>query len=550
VKPNFNQAFFDIGAIMEFLSCAFKRIGAFSICLTGCLIALPAQAALCEQADVVVYGGTPGGVTAATQAARLKKDVILLEPTMHIGGMMANGLSKADVSPRTGVYGGLAAAFFRRMKAHYNQTDPVRGYYEPKFAESSFNLMLKTAGVKSVLGQRILATTRSGRTIKSIRMTSGDTYCANIFIDASYEGDLMARSGVSTILGRESRARYGETAAGVQKLERPTPGSNNTPVNVDPYVIPGDPKSGLLPGVSNIGQQPIGASDKTLMAFNYRLCLTKTEGNRVPFTEPSDYNPLRYETTARFLIAAQKAGINISPAHFVGGGDTVVGKYDMNSHQFFSSNVWHIGYKYVTSNEAGREEIRSDVRSHILGLLWFAQTDPRVPAQVRAYTAQFGFCADEFRDNGNFPRQIYVRQARRLIGQYVLTQNDLEKKKKFPDAIGLGYYPMDQHGMIRTVVGGYIADEVRDSITVGPYEIPYRSMLPKAKEITNLIVPVALSTSHVAYTSVRVEPTYMVLGQAAGAAAALASNGDANSVNITQLRKTLSDADQVMELNR
>lgn len=515
-------------------------------CATG-FFAAPVHAASCNQADIVVYGGTPAGVTAAVQAARLKKKVILLEPTAHIGGMMANGLTKADVSPREGLYGGLAAAFFRRAKLEYGQTDPVRIYYESKFAETVLNSMLRSVGVKAYPKERIITLKRSGRVIKSVRMTSGDEFCADVFIDASYEGDLMAKSGVSTILGRESRSKYGESAAGVQKLELPSPGKDNRPVKVDPYVIPGDSRSGLLQGISNIGQQPIGSADRNLMAFNYRLCLTRQRSKLVPFTKPGDYNPMRYEATARFLAAARDVGLNISPLHFIGGGETVNGEFDMNSHPFFSSDVWHIGYAYVTATETGREKIRRDVRSHILGLLWFAQTDPRVPAHVRAYTATFGLCANEFTDNGNFPRQIYVRQSRRLIGQYVLTQNDLEKKTKFSDSIGVGYYSMDEHGMVRTVMNGYVADESRTSIAVGPYEIPYRSMLPKATQTINLLVPVALSTSHVAYTSVRVEPTYMVLGQAAGAAAALASKGNVDAVNVEKLRNTLKDADQVVD---
>ena len=200
----------------------------------------------------------------------------------------------------------------------------------------------------------------------------------------------------------------------------------------------------------------------------------------------------------------------------------------------------------MKGTEAKRDQIRTLVRNHILGLMWFGQTDPRVPANVREYTSRFGLCADEFIDNGNFPRQIYVRQSRRLVGQYVLTQNDLQKKTKFSDSIGLGYYPMDEHGMIRTVKDGYIADESRESIGTGPYQIPYRAMLPKKSQVSNLLVPVALSTSHAAYTSVRVEPTYMVLGQAAGAAAALASFGDVSGVNIAKLRKTLAAAGQIM----
>lgn len=512
-----------------------------------CIGANPAHA-LCTRSDVLVYGGTPGGIMAAIQAARLKKKVVLLEPTDHIGGMMSNGLNKTDASPRKNVYGGLAANFLNQARNHYKSSDPIRIYFESRWAEATFKGALSRAGVTVFYKSRILKLERSGKTIKRAIMKSGSDYCANVFIDASYEGDLMAKSGASTIVGRESRSKYGESAAGVSAIDYPvvTAGERQVEIKVDPYVEKGNPRSGLLPGVIGVGQQPIGSADKSLMAFNYRFCITDT-GAKVSFTRPESYDPLRYETTARFLAAVQQVGLSISASHFVGGGDTVAGKQDVNSTPFFSTNVWHIGYDYVTGTEAKRDKIRDLVRNHILGLMWFAMTDPRVPAHVRNYTSKFGLCADEFTDNGNFPRQMYVRQARRLVGQFVLTQNNLENKTTFPDAIGLGFYPMDEHGMIRTVKGGYIADESRKSISTGPYQIPYRAMLPKATQVTNLLVPVAISASHVAYTSVRVEPTYMVLGQAAGAAAALASNGDVSGVNISKLRETLAAAGQIMK---
>lgn len=369
--------------------------------------------ALCNSSGVLVYGGTPGGIMAAIQAARLGKKVTLLEPTAHVGGMMANGLTKTDASPRKNVYGGLAAAFLTQARNHYRTADTVRIYFESHWAERTFKMGLSRAGVDVRYRQRIVSLVRSGRLIRRVNMTSGEQYCADIFIDASYEGDLMAKSGVSTIIGRESSSKYGESAAGAQRINYPTVGPNNIEVKVDPYVRPGDPRSGLLPGIIDIGQQPIGSADKSLMAFNYRFCITRT-GPKVPFSKPLNYDPLRYEMTARFLSAAQKAGVSISPTHFTGGGVTVNGQQDVNSTPYFSTNVWHIGYSYVTGNEAKRNAIRALVRDHILGLMWFATTDPRVPAQVREYTAEYGLCANEFQDNGNFPRQIYVRQARRL----------------------------------------------------------------------------------------------------------------------------------------
>lgn len=504
-----------------------------------------AAAAVCQRADVVVYGGTPGGITAAIQAARMKKSVILLEPTEHVGGMMSNGLTKTDVSPRKNVYGGIAAEFLAKAKAYYGTPDPIRIYFESKWAESTFNTMLASAKVKVAFQQRILKTAKVNKALTEITMLSGNTYCGKVFIDASYEGDLMFKASVQTIAGRESRSQYGESAAGVQKLARPFVSGKS--ILVDPYVIPGNPKSGLLPGVIPVGQKPLGSADTSMMAFNYRLCVTDDANNRIPFSKPATYDPLQFETTARFIAALKPAGISVNQAYFVGNGKTVRGKQDVNSTPFFSTNVWHIGYQYTTGTEAKRNQIRDFVRSHIEGFLWFGQTDPRVPQYVRDYTSRFGYCADEFTDNGGFPRQMYVRQARRLIGQFVLTQKNLMQKTTFADTIGLGFYPMDEHGMIRTVLSGYIADESRDGIGVGPYEIPYRAMLPKAAQVTNLIVPVAISSSHAAFTSVRVEPTFMVLGQAAGAAAALAPAGNVSKVNVSDLRKKLSAAGQILK---
>lgn len=516
-----------------------------SLVFSGFLLGASTAYGACDRADVVVYGATPGGIAAAIQAGRMKKTVILLDPTAHVGGMMSNGLTKTDASPRQNVYGGITAEFLHRAQKRYKITDNVRIYFESKWAESTFNKLLVAANVKIELKQRVLKTTRTNKVIKEIGMTSGRSFCGSVFIDASYEGDLMQKAAVETIVGRESRAKYGESAAGVQKLARPLVGDRQ--ILVSPYVVPGDHNSGLLPGVINVGQKIFGSADDSLMAFNYRLCVTQNAANRIPFTKPADYDPLRYETTARFLAALQQAQIGISPAHFIGAGNTVEGKYDVNSTRYFSTNVWHIGYDYSTGTEAKRNQIREMVRNHIEGLLWFAQSDQRVPEAVRQYTASFGYCADEFTDNGGFPRQMYVRQARRLIGQFILTQKDLTNKTSFNDTIGLGYYPMDEHGMIRTVVAGFIADETRDGIGVGPYEIPYRAMLPKKTQVTNLIVPVAISSSHAAFTSVRVEPTFMVLGQAAGAAAALAPNGNVNNVNIVKLRSTLKADGQILK---
>jgi len=512
--------------------------------LLACLFVRPALAVECTTGDVVVYGGTPAGIAAAIQAGRQKKKVILLEPTQHIGGMMTSGLNKTDASPRLGVYGGIAQEFLDRAKAHYQTTDPIRIYFESSWAEDTFKRLLAAANVSTVYGQRVLSVVKT-TFIKRISMTSGRSFCGAVFVDASYEGDLMAKSQVSTILGRESKAQYKEADAGAQPLVKPTL-DNGHQVTVDPYVQPGVPTSGLIPGIISYKQKPMGSADELLMAFNYRVCITDNAANAVPFSQPAEYDPTQYEGLARFLAQLAQNGEGPSTRYFVGGGTTVAGKYDVNSNRWFSTDVMHLGASYVNGTEAQRDQIRKKIKTYTMGYLWFGQTDPRVPEAVRQETARFGYCADEFKDNGNFPYQLYVRQARRLVGQYVLTENDIVKKTKFADTIGLGYYTMDQHGMLRTVLNGAIADETRPGISAGPYEIPFRAMLPKTTQTKNLLVPVALSTSHVAYTSVRVEPTYMVLGQAAGMAAALAPGGDLTQISIKTLQSKLVAAKQVL----
>jgi hypothetical protein len=525
-----------------------KIVVAILILIAG-FTARAAFAAECTTADIVVYGGTPGGIAAAIQAGRMKKSVILLEPTQHVGGMMSSGLNKTDAAPKQGarmVYGGIAQEFFKRSSQRYNQTGPDGTYFESKWAEATFENLLTAAKVKIVYGQRILSLKKTTY-IKQLTMTSGRNFCGTVFIDASYEGDLMFKARVSTVLGRESRAQYSEKDAGAAPLKKPETG-DGTVATVDPYVVPGDASSGLIPGVINYKQKPVGSADSNLMAFNYRVCVTDNPANQVKFSKPADYDPMQYEGVARFIRSLIDSDRNVSGRYFIGNGDTVLDKYDVNSKPWFSTNVFHLGADYVNGTEAKREQIRQKIRSYTLGFFWFGQTDPRVPKVVRQETARFGYCADEFVDNGNFPYQMYVRQSRRLVGQFVLTENNIVDKTKFNDSIGLGYYAMDQHGMLRTHLNGAVVDDIRQSVASGgPYEIPYRAMLPKANQVKNLLVPIALSTSHVAYTSVRVEPTYMVLGQAAGAAAALAVKGDVGKVNVTALRSNLVAAKAIVD---
>lgn len=505
-------------------------------------------AAPCERADVVVYGATPAGVAAAVQAGRMGRSVVLLEPSAHVGGMMASGLTRTDASPRRGVYGGIVAAFLERAWDTYRFKDPIRVYFESGWAERTLSGMAGDAGARIVLRQRVVGVVRAAdrRFLAELDTASGGRFCGGVFVDASYEGDLMAAAGVRSALGRESAATYGEPDAGVQAPHRPTAGTAE--LRIDPYVTPGDPASGLIWGVTADPGLAVGAGDDAVMAYNYRLCITDVPGNRVPFTRPADYDPARYVGLARSIAALRAAGKSLAPNAFIGIDPMPNGKRDVNSSRLFGTDVWHRGAAYIRADAAGRERIRAEIASYIKGYMWFGANDPQVPAKTRAVTAAFGWCADEFEDNGNFPRQLYVREGRRLLGKRVVTERDLLDKTDFPDSIGLGYGPIDQHGLRRTVEGGLIADDIPlKSRGVGPYEIPYRALLPWRVQAANLIVPVAMAASHVAYSSIRMEPTLMVLGQAAGAAAAMAPGGDLSKVDYHALRRRLVADGQVVD---
>ena len=521
-----------------------------------------AAAAAENPAEVVVYGGTSGGVAAAVQAARMGKSVVLIEPGRHLGGLTSGGLGATDIGNKRAI-GGLAREFYQRIYRHYAQPDAWKGDsfdryrkrsghmvdtdtlwgFEPRVAEAVFRQMLAEAGVPVVLGQRLDLTkgvVRQGTRITALVMESGRVFAGRMFIDATYEGDLMAKAGVRYTVGRESNATYGETLDGVQTKNAK---SHQFEKPVDPYMKPGDSTSGLLPGVHAGGPGHEGAADRRVQAYNFRLCLTDLPENRVPFSKPAHYDPLRYEILLRYVEAGwtNVLGNNVPMPNR---------KTDMNNHGAFSSDDIGMNYDYPDADYGRREQIIAEHRDYQLGLMWTLVNNPRVPATLRGRLSRWGLAKDEFTDSRNWPHQLYVREARRMVGPYVMTEHNCRGRRVAEDPVGLAAYTMDSHNVQRYVdAEGHVRNE--GDVEVGgfpPYPISYRAIVPKAAECTNLLVPVCLSASHIAFGSIRMEPVFMVLGQSAATAACQAIDDGlaVQSVNYPKLRHRLLDDKQVL----
>ena len=512
--------------------------------------------------DVVIYGGTASGAAAAVQVARMGHSVVLIEPGQHIGGLTSGGLGMTDSGDKAAI-GGIAREFYRRLRKHYDQPsawkwekpedykwfkdkEDAAWRFEPAVAEKILGEMLTEAKVEVVKGQRLDlnggAGTAGGR-LTAIRMEGGRTFSGKVFIDATYEGDLMARAGVSYHVGREANATYGETLNGVQ-VKNAT--KHQFTADIDPYVVAGDPKSGLLPEIHAGPPGNDGEADKRLQAYNYRLCLTDVPENRIPIEKPANYNPQRYEIGLRYALAGNQIW---------GKPDMMPNrKTDLNNNGAFSTD--HIGanYGYPDGDYATRAAILKDHIEYQQGFLYFLANDPRVPEKLRREWAPWGLAKDEFADTGHWPFQIYVREARRMVSDWVHTEHDCRQTRETPEPVGLGSYNMDSHNAQRYVdARGFARNEGDIQVSPGgPYPISYRSIRPRESECTNLLVPVCVSSSHIAYGSIRMEPVFMVLGQSAATAACLAIDGgiSVQKVPYEALRKRLFADGQVLEWKR
>ena len=521
--------------------------------------------------DVVVYGGTSAAVTAAVQAKRLGKTAIIVCPDKHLGGLSSGGLGWTDTGNKA-VIGGLAREFYHRVWQQYDQpqawqwqtresyggkgqgTAAIDGeqrtmwIFEPHVAEEAFDGMIRDSEIPVDRDQwldRASGVKKVGSRITAITMLSGKTYAGRMFIDATYEGDLMAAAGVDYHVGRESKHQYGEEWNGVQTgVLHHGHHFGAVKQKISPYVVPGDSSSGVLPRVSTAPPGEYGAADDKVQAYCFRMCLTQHEANRVPFAKPAGYDPAQYELLVRIFDAGWRETFHKFdpiPNH----------KTDTNNHGPLSTDNIGYNYDYPEASYERRREIIAEHETYQQGWLYFIANDPRVPEHVQVEMRRWGLAKDEFVDNGNWPHQLYIREARRLIGEFVLTENELLKKRPTPDSIGMGSYTMDSHNVQRYITPeGYVQNEGDIGVsTHGPYQIAYGSIVPKKGQCDNLLVPVCLSSSHIAFGSIRMEPVFMILGHSAAAAAAIAIDDkiSVQEVPYPKLREQLLKDGQVLE---
>jgi hypothetical protein len=522
--------------------------------------------------DVVVYGGTSAGIIAAVQAKRMGKSVVVVAPEKHLGGLSAAGLGFTDTGDKS-VIGGLSREFYQRVWSHYDTAGAWRWQkrddygnkgqgtpamdgehrtmwiFEPHVAEKVFEDFVREYQIpvhRNEWLNRAEGVARQDGRITSLTTLSGRTYTGRMFIDATYEGDLMAAAGVSYHVGREAQATYGEKWNGVQigvLHHRHHFGVLNAPIS--PYVIPGDPKSGLLPRISAAPSGDFGQADTRIQAYCYRMCLTDHPENRIPFEEPAGYDPREYE----LLLRVFQAGWRETFQKF----DPIPNrKTDTNNHGPFSTDNIGMNYDYPDASYERRRAILEEHERYQKGWLYFIANDPRVPAEVRDEMRKWGLAKDEFTDNGGWPHQIYVRESRRMLGMFVMTENELLKTRPTPDPVGMGSYTIDSHNVQRYVTpDGAVQNEGDIGVsTNGPYSIAYGALVPRRGQAGNLIVPVCVSSSHIAFGSIRMEPVFMVLGQSAATAAAMAIDGGVavQDVPYAQLRERLLKDGQVLEL--
>lgn len=521
------------------------------------------------QYDIAIYGGTPAGVTAAVQAAKLGKKVVLISHNQHVGGMTSGGLTATDVGKEETI-GGLAGEFYKRLGKLVD--------YSPSEAEMLYRNMLDETGAAVMYGSFLKSVEMNDGRIASITLETGETIKAAVFVDSTYEGDLLAAANVSYRVGREPVAAYGESLNGQWQNVSWHTVYQFCGLPVSPYKIPDDPKSGLLPGISDDPYGKPGEGDYRVQAYNFRMRFSNKEG-KIPFSKPQDYDAERYALLARFMQTSPdiKWTLNYTvepmtdgPVQMRNGDSNNAGS--MSSNLVNGSNRWPDGtfepvsFEKLPPPRRGlsvplnelyqlREKLFQEHLSYQQGYMYFLANDPQVPEDLRKRVNAFGLCPDEFKETGHWPHHLYVREGRRMVSDYVMTQNDCEAKTTATDSIGLGSYNMDSHPCQRTVVKIDGKDVVRNEGAFGhkckkPYPISYRSIVPKKSECSNLLVPVCLSSTHVAYGSIRMEPVFMILGQSAGMAASMAIDNKTpvQDVDYEKLKVKLIEAGQCLQV--
>lgn len=519
--------------------------------------------------DIVVYGATSAGIATAIQGSRMGKKVMLIEPSARIGGLTTGGLGQTDIGNKQAI-GGISREFYQNIKRFYVQpenwkwqsresykdggqtrssaNEDAMWTFEPSAALRVFEEMLsKEKNITIAYHQRLNrenGVVLINKTIQSIRMESGEVYIGKMFIDCTYEGDLMAAAGVTYTVGRESNSQYGESLNGAQTGKtgltlRNTISRNayyhNFIDDVDPYVIKGNPKSGLLPFIVSEKPNIDGSGDDKIQAYCFRMTLTDHIDNKIPFSKPLGYNEMDYELLFR-NYEARSGSVN----KMYNYGDPLVPwinsdmpnrKTDTNNQKGFSTDFIGQNYAYPDATYQERNIIIQRHKDYQQGLMWTLAYHPRIPEEVRAVVSKWGLCKDEFETNQGWSGQLYVREARRMVSDYVMNQKNCEKLEIVDDAVGLGAYGMDSHHIQRYVdANGHVKNEGNVEAGVSsPFPVSYRSIVPKKSEVQNLFVPVCLSASHIAFGSIRMEPVFMVLGQSSAIAASLAIDKKINA---------------------
>lgn len=519
------------------------------------------------KANVIIYGGTSAAVIAAVEVVKSGKKAIIVSPDTHLGGLSSGGLGYTDTGNKATI-GGLSREFYHRVWLHYNDSNSWKWekheeygnkgqgtpamdgenrtmwIFEPHVAEKVFEDFISEYDIPVYrdewLNRESGVVTKDGKVV-SFTTLSGKTFKGKMFIDATYEGDLMASAGISYTVGREACSEYNEQWNGVQ--DGVYHHGHYFKSDISPYVIPDDSNSGLLPYVSSEPIQPNCTGDDKIQAYCFRLCMSNHPDNRVPFEKPENYDPKNYELLARV---------------FESGWDEWFNKYDMipnrktdtNNHGPFSTDFIGMNYDYPEASYERRKEIIEEHENYQKGLLYFVSTDERVPEDVRNSMSKWGLAKDEFTDNGNWPHQLYIREARRMIGAHVTTENEVLGKTNVNDPVGMGSYTMDSHNIQRYVTEkGYVQNEGDVGVHPGkPYKISYGSITPKKEECTNLLVPVCVSSSHIAFGSIRMEPVFMILGQSAATAACMAIDRKeaVQDIDYSLLKEKLLSKNQIL----
>lgn len=517
--------------------------------------------------DVVIYGGTSAAVTAAVQAVKMERSVVIVCPDTHLGGLSSGGLGYTDTGNKA-VIGGLSREFYHRVWKHYQTdngwawqkreeygnkgqgTSAIDGknrtmwIFEPHVAEQVFDDFVRDYKIPVLRDEwldRKDGVTKSDGRITEIRMLSGKRFRGKMFIDATYEGDLMAVAGVSYHVGREAESVYGEKWNGIRTSVKHHGHWFKKPV--DPYVKPGDPSSGLLARISADPPGTESHGDKRIQAYCFRMCLSRHPDNRVQFPKPAGYDASQYALLLRVFETGWRETFNkFDPIPNL--------KTDTNNHGPFSTDNIGMNYDYPEGSYERRREIIAEHEQYQKGLMYFLANDARVPADVRERMSIWGLAKDEFKDNGNWPHQIYVREARRMVGRYVMTEHDCLGTRETPECVGMGSYTMDSHNVQRHVTpDGHVQNEGDIGVRCPPYEISYGSLVPKKAECSNLLVPVAVSSSHIAFGSIRMEPVFLILGQSAATAAVMSIDQDiaVQDLKYDDLKARLIADGQVLE---